>query len=83
MKSVILFIEVALPSIILGIITLILVISMGCKEAEIVHATPLETTKMLTLEEVNKELELDICDMQKLEAIPHTEPEQFIITFRR
>ena len=39
MKTVILFIEVALPSLVLGVISIILVISMGCKKAEEVRAT--------------------------------------------
>lgn len=83
MKSIILFIEVALPSLMLGAVTLILVMNMGCKEVETVQAIEQEETKMMTVEEINRELELDICDIQKLESIPYTEPPQFITTLRR
>ena len=84
MRSVILFIEVATPSILLGVITFILVMNMGCHDVETVQAVQLEETKMMTEDELNRELEFDIwCDTRKIEAIPYTDPQQFIITLRR
>lgn len=84
MKSVILFIEVAFPSIILGVVTLILVMNMGCKQVETVQAVELEVENMMTLKELNEQLESDVwCETRKIEAISYTDPEQYLVTIKR
>lgn len=84
MRTAIIIAQAIFPIICVGIISIAIVLSMGCREVEPVQAVQLEETKMMTLDELNRELETDQwCDTRKIEAIPYTEPQQFLITLRR
>jgi hypothetical protein len=84
MRTAIVIVKAVTPCLILGAISLMLLANIGCKEVEIVQAVELDETKIMTLDELNRELETDQwCDTRKIEAIPYTEPQQFLITLRR
>ena len=86
MRTAIVVLRASIAPIILGIISILLISSMhGCKEVDIVQAVELEETKIATLEDLNRELELDIwCDLKKISELKEEEEsKQYLITFRR